>query len=703
MTDFAITLPDGREVVVDAKDEAGAVSAAKNFMMREAATTRGKEGGVKNFVRSMANTLTFGGADEAKAAVQSAMPGVIDFMNKPLFGGENPNPTPRGPDAYEAILGEDRAQSQGYAAAHPWADVGGKVAGAVTGLPMLPKAVTGTSPGLVRGTARSAATAGGLSVPYGFGEGEGGFEDRAWSAGKHGLMGLAGGALLHPLGMGLRAGVSAALESGPGRYVADKVIRPGFNMVADAFDRVAPKVKPQNLSAAAPDGGVGIPTDSVLGRVAEGLRGTAPSGENILDNAAAKRIADALQRGGDDVPGMRARLGELGQDAMPLDVNPMTQRLASTAYISPGKAPKLINQRLDARDEMTGARVGESVRQAFGDTNPAVLEAQRLRGLRSGEGASNFDEAIGPDAAYVISPQMRQIMQEAPAVQRAMDTIMANATDRGVRLTPAQVAHRVKRQLALEADSAFSSGRPVNKTDVGNLSERWRTALHEANPAIREADTAWQAGTARMEALDLGRQFMRQGTSEVDDAVSPAILAQRIPQMSADEANAFLAGAADTLYVKANSGPDVARQVMKSVQKNSNLRAKLDAMIGPENTRILYNRAMSEKAFAGSDRVVRGGSDTSRKLLSAMDDAASGDIPTTPGSMVSRLLSGVASVANKQRAGNEAVRERIAKMLTETDVVANDDLINRIAAQLSMAKRPRGIQRGAVTGASGQE
>jgi len=702
MTDFAITLPDGREVVVDAKDEAGAVSAAKNFMMREAATKRGKEGGIKNFVRSAANTLTFGLADEAKAAVQSAMPGVIDFMNKPLFGGENPNPTPRGPDAYEQILAEDRAQSAGYADASPVWDATGKIAGAVTGATMLPRWMVGSSPGLVKGTARAAATGAGLSVPYGFGEGEGGFEPRLRSAGQHGLVGAAGGALLHPVAMGLGAGLSAAAESGPGRAVVDKVFRPGLHATADMLDSVAPKVTPRNLSAAAPDGGP-IAADSVLGRVAEGLRGTAPSGENILDNAAARRIADALQRGGDDVPGMRGRLGELGEGAMPLDVNPMTQRLASTAYISPGGAPKVINTALDARNAATPDRVVGSVRKAMGDSDPAVLEAERLRGLRSGEGRVNYEDAVGADAPYVISPEMRRIIQETPSVRKAMEEIEADAAFQGRTLTPAQVAHRVKRHLAKSADASFMSGRAVNKEDVGSTAERWRSALHQANPAIKAADEAWEAGTKKMDALDLGRKFMTQGTSETADAVSPAILAKRIPEMSAEEAQAFISGAADTLITKAYSGPDASRQVMKAVADNRNLRSKLETMIGPENTKILFNRAMSERTFAGSDRVVRGGSDSARKILSAMDDAASGEIPTTPGSLALRLWAGVKGAYDKNKAGNEAVRERIAKMLTETDVVANDELINRIAAQLSMAKRPRGIQRGAVTGVSGQE
>jgi hypothetical protein len=701
VTDFIITLPDGREVSVDAPDEAAATNAARNFMMREAAATRGKEGGIKNFVRSAANTLTFGLADEAKAAVQSSMPGVIDFMNKPLFGGENPNPTPRGPGAYDAILGEDRAQSQGYADAHPWADAGGKVAGGVLGATMLPGLIVGSTPTLGLGTARAAASGAGLAAPYGFGEGEGGFAERLKSAGKHALIGAAGGAVLHPLMMGAGALGRAALESRAGRYVADKV-GAGVRGLAGAIDDVAPKVKPNNLSAAAPDGGM-VPADSVLGRVAEGLRGAAPSGAGVLDDAAARRIADALRRGGDDVPGMRGRLTELGDDAMPLDVNPMTQRLASTAYISPGGAPKVIDKALDARNAATPDRVIGSVRKAMGDSDPAVIEAARLKGLRAGEGRLNFDEAVGPDAPYVISSEMRQILQGTPSIRKAITEIEQQAAENGITLTPAQVAHRVKRQLSGNADASFMKGTAVNKTDVGDVAERWRTALHKSNPAIKAADEAWEAGSKRIDALDLGRKFMTQGTSETADAVSPAILAKRIPEMSAEEAQAFIAGAADTLVTKANSGPDAARQVMKGVRDNRNLRDKLTAMIGEDNTRILYNRAMSEKAFAGSDRVVRGGPDTARKLLSAMDEAASGDIPTTPGSMVSRLLSSVGTAYNKSRAGNEAVRERIAKMLTETDVVANDDLINRIAQQLSMAKRPRGIQRGAVTGASGQE
>jgi hypothetical protein len=371
-------------------------------------------------------------------------------------------------------------------------------------------------------------------------------------------------------------------------------------------------------------------------------------------------------------------------------------------YIQPGAAPQTITDAMRLRNRETGDRVVGSVRQAMGKTDEAVLEAQRLKGLRSGEGLTNYEEAVGPNAKYVISPEMRQIMQEAPAVQRAMDDIVANAADKGITLTPAQVAHRVKRQLALESDAAFRSGKAVDKTDTGGLAERWRTALHKANPEIKAADEAWQAGTQRMEALDLGRTFMRGGTTEGADAVSPAILEQRIPKMSAEEAQAFIAGAADTLNTAAQSGPRQARAVIGRVEENQNIRRKLEAMIGKEKADILYNRAMSEKTFAETDRIVRGGSDTARKVTSLMDEAALGDFPTTPTSVISKAAQGFAQWYAKQASGNEAVRNQIAKMLTERDPVAQAELIKMIEDQLARQAQPRTLQRGVVPSLTGQ-
>lgn len=695
--DFEITLPDGRTVAVQAPDRDAAMTAAKNFMMREKGETRGKAGGIDNFGRSLARGASLGFADEFAAAGDATFGPLVDKFTK-----SGTSAAPNWSDRYSENLRTERGQDAAYDNENPATSTAGKVVGGVGG-------AVGALPGWLLAApniARSAAGGAALGGVAGFGEGEGGPVDRLEGAGKGAAVGGVLGPVLQPVAKVAGTIGNAIAESGPGRYAADKIIAPGMRYAADTLDKFAPKMRPPSLSAAAPEGGQ-VPMAGPLTDTADFLRTAAPTGDKILEDAAARRVADAAQRGG-DIPAMGPRLGELGQDATLLDAgNPMVQRLGRTAYIAPGSAPKIIDEAMSARNRATSQRVTGSIDEAMGDSSPAVLEAQRLKLQRGNQGRVDYAEAVGPDAPYVISPQMREVMQTTPSIRKAMDTILDNAAQQGVTLTPAQIAHRVKQQLASDTDAAFATGKAINKDDVRTASERWRTALHEANPAIRSADEAWQANTAKMDALDLGRQFMRQGTGETADAVSPAILAQRIPNMTSDEARAFIAGAADTMKTQAASGQRQARALAGQIDENGNLRSKLEAMIGPENARTLFNRAMSERTFSQTDKAVRGGSDTAGKLLSAIDDAASGTIPTTPHSMVTRILGKAADSYNKSRAGNEAVRDRIARMLTETDASVNAETLDRIAKIIAeQSGRARSIQRGsaaAIGGAGSRE
>lgn len=637
-----------------------------------------------------------GGADEFAAAADATAGPLVDRLT--------PSGTSQAPswsERYDENLAGERAQDKAYDDAYPAWSTTGKLVGGVGGaLATLPRWLL-SGAGLVR----SAATGAGLGGVGGFLEGEGGLENRLTSAATGAGVGGALGAALPPVAGVVGTAARTIAESPAGRAVADKVVAPGMRMAADALDAISPKVKPASLSAAAPEGGSPLPGDNLLTSGADWLRAGVPTGSKILDEAAERRIAGALQRGGMDATALRARLDELGPGAMIADIDPMATRLGRTAFISPGQAPRIISEAMDARNRQTGERIGNSVRESFGDTNPAVLEAERLRGQRAGEGVRNYAEAVGPDAPYTVSPEMRQIMQETPAIREVMDRIEQDAARMGRQLTPAQVAHRVKQQLQADTDAAFSSGRAINKEDVRDVGERWRKALHEANPAIKQADEAWQAGSQSIDALELGRQFMRQGTGETADAVSPAVLADRIPRMSAEEAQAFLAGAADTLYGKANSGMRPARQVAAALDENQNLRSKLVSMLGQDNANRLFNRAMAERTFAGTDKAIRGGSDTVGKLLSVMDDAASGELPTSAHSMVSRVLGKAMDAYNRGKAGNEAVRARIAGMLTEGDAVANKEAIDRIVEMIAQQqRRARGVQRGtAAIGGQSQE
>lgn len=689
--DYEIALPDGRSIVVTAPDEKAARTAANNFMMREKGAAKGKGGGVDNFVRSLASGATFGFADEIAAAGDATFGPAVDWaLGKLGLGKTNTSTAPTWGERYSQNLEGERSQDKIYATEHPGWDIGGKVVGGVTGaFATLPKFLLAGA-----GIGRSAATGAGLGSVAGFGEGEGGLVDRAMSAGKGAVIGGGLGAAAPVVTGALGTAANMAAESTAGRMVADKV---GPTMLGLA-DKIAPYIPNagRSVSAAAPDGG----PPGMFQPIADTLRRAARPGSEVLDEGALRRIADATQRGGSDVPGMRAKIAELGPDAMLADLDPMTQRLARTAYISPGTAPKVINEALDARAANTGPRMTRVVNETMGDSAPAVKAAETLKGQRAGQGASNYEAAIGADVPLNVSPEMESLLK-VPAIAEARANLIANAQRNGQTLSEGQIAHGLKRQLALDADAAFASGRSIDKNAVGSLAERWRAELHKANPAIKTADDAWASKSNALDALDLGRRFMQGGINETADAVSPTVLAERIPKMTVEEAQAFIAGAADTLKTKLGAGTNSARQVTRVLDdSNTNVRQKLVAMIGEDNTKKLFNRAMGERAYAATDRTVRGGSDTASKMLSAMDDAASGGIPTSPNSVVSRIISKAAEAYNKGRAGNEAVRERIARMLTDTDAAANADTISRIAEILAeQARRARG-SRAIATGAA---
>jgi hypothetical protein len=536
------------------------------------------------------------------------------------------------------------------------------------------------------GAVRAALAGGAYGGGAGFGEGEGGFLNRAGNAVLGAGIGGVTGGLLNPVANIANSGVRYGLESGPGRYLADKTGQ-AVNMMANVVDRFAPKVAPVSLSSAAPD-----------------------SSEEILKNAAARRIGDAMTRGGHDIPGFKLQMDELGPGAMPVDTNPMTQRLARTAYISPGGAPAVLNEALDARN--LGAP--ERFRTSLGaDANvPPIAQAREFLDLNRQMVGETAYGAMN-EAGLTLSPELRKIYAN-PQVSEVMTKVMNDAkaaregTDR-LPVSPVEMMHEVKR--GIQNLGLDPTGRPApGAAWWGNLSDDFVRELRTANPKLAEADDAYRQAASLFTSRDpqagiltKGQNFMRGGTSEAGIEASPAALAADLPKYDPMQMQTFKVGATNTMKDTA-ADPDATRALGKKILTNDLMREKLPLIYGPDRFAAMEQAAKSEKVFSGTDRVVRGGSDTASKLLSATDDALSGGIPMTPQGWASKLIHAGVDLYNRGRAGNEAVREQIARMLTQSGADANEELITRIAAQLSMeAKRPRAIQRAVIPGVPGQE
>lgn len=697
--DYEITLPDGRSVVVAASSPEEASSAVRNFQMREAGTKAGKEGGVDNFGRSLARGATFGLADEFAAAADATVAPAVDWvLGKFGLGKTNTSTAPSWSQRYDENLSRERGQDKAYDAAYPGWSATGQIGGTLATLPMLPKWMLAGGAG-IPGLARSAATGAGLGAVAGFGEGEGGFENRVGEAGKTAAIGGAVGLAAPVVGKVVGTAANAAAESGPGRYVADKYVGPGMRYVADKLDDLAPKLPPmmggkqvqvKNLSAAAPDDGAMVPAYNWMDSAAERLRAAAPSSANILDDAAIRRIGDAIVRGGDTVETAGTRLTGIGTDAMPIDINPMTQRLGTTAYVTPGGAAKVMDTALDARNRgAPGRMLG-----ALGDEAnvPSIYDAERFLTANQRNVGSTAYGAM--DAAGLKqSPELMKLY-ENPIVSETIDRIMRaeQQTRLGTNRPPAspiEIMHKVKQAIW---DLGFDgpNARPgPNASWYRDLGTQYVDALKRANPELAAADRAYAEAASLPDWLKRGQNFMRSGTSDVATDVSPSALAAELPNATPGQGLSFKVGSTNTVKDIVAQGPDATRRLAKQVDQNELLRSKLSEIYGPDVAERMIKRAKTELDFARLNQKVRGGSDTVVKGMGVADEALSGGIPTSGPGLVSRLLSGAGEAYQKARAGNESVRERIAQMLTETDPALHGDLLARIEKNLAMAKRTR--------------
>ena len=113
---------------------------------------------IREGVVSAANSATFGFGDEAAAGVRSLLPGFA---------------------SYDEELAAIRGGQKQFATEHPYIDLGTKVAGALA-MPVGGLAAKGATFGSK--AALAAAEGAGLGGLYGFGEGEGGLENRAENA-----------------------------------------------------------------------------------------------------------------------------------------------------------------------------------------------------------------------------------------------------------------------------------------------------------------------------------------------------------------------------------------------------------------------------------------------------------------------------------------------------------------------------------------
>lgn len=639
-------------------------------------------------------TLGFG--DEMAAGVRSAFPKLSNWMmsgpslqrDESIGGSPTPQTVSTAPTMegrYDEELARQRAQTKADAQAYPALTMGANVAGTLATAGALSFAPGGqmllgggarSLPGaMVRGAASGAA----LGGVQGFGEGEGGFDSRLAAAGTGAAVGGAVGGALPAVGSGAK-------------YLYEKMAPGILNKAADIGERFVPKGQAMPLSAAAPEGG-GVAQDSWITSMVDTARSSAAK---TTDDAALRRLALEVDRSG-GVGTIRDKLTDLGEGAFIADASRGTRRLAEVGTMLPGEAGEKYTAAFNARNAQTGPRfIG-----AMGDQAnvPQIADAQRfLEAYKSHTGSQLYDPVLR-SGKFNVSAEMDELLK-VPAIRETMDQIIADAEKHGVKLGAAEAAHMVKRHLNKSTEAAFASGKAINKDFVRQVGDAWEQALWAANPAIKEADTAYAKVASLPEWMHRGQDFMRSGQGEAAINVSPAALANDIPKATPEQMLSLRVGSSNVMRDAATSGPDATRRLAKAIADNGITQQKLAEIYGPEVADRLIKQSGTERLFQETRGRVLAGSPTAERLAAAADDAAlsipQGGGSTSPVSIIQAALDAYAKV----RQPSEAVRSKLADLLANPDPRLNAETLSLVEALLKQQGAARPFNAG-ISGAAG--
>lgn len=625
---------------------------------------------IDNYVRQFASGASLFTADELAAAGDV----LLNRSFAPDTVGGYAESIP-----YADLLKMHRDRDKAFVKDYPVTSAVAQGAGALAMLPAaIPKALWSGAKTLGRTMFKSAAGGAALGGAAGFGQGEGSFEDRLKSAGWGAAIGGGAGAALPPL---LGTAGWAAKNAG-GRWVQENVGAPVLDKLADITAYFTPKTKPGNLSAAAPDGGPGVPVAGTMDNITEALRGKASAMANPAETDALKTIARTMAAGGRSTDDIARELTLMGPEATLANASPIqTQNLLRTAYMSPGSAMQTIKDALDAQARGTGPRMVRAFEGA--EPPPTVYDAARfLQGPPQGAPGPRFPGYISTEGERiytplrtgnvpVISPEMQAMLDNNPAVRAAYDAVKTNAADYGRTLTPFDILHRVKRQLNLDADAAITNGRAVNKADVAATADEWERLLYAANPGIQAADQAYSRVAGLPEWMERGRNFMRGGVNEMADSVSPSALAAEFPMATEAEKLLFRVGSTNTVRDAALTGDTAARRLATNIDKSDPLREKLTTIYGPDQGQSIVRQAGTERAFGEMKNRVMVNSQTAAVLSDMADQGVPTVLKPGGGSLTSRAWDAVMDAGRKLANNNEAVRDAYTRVLLETNPTQN--------------------------------
>lgn len=512
-------------------------------------------------------------------------------------------------ETYNQALADERAELDKLGGARLPAEVVGSLplAGKLVGRFVGPGTTTLGRAG------RGAAVAGGTGTVYGFGSGEGGFENRAGSAAIGGAGGAVFGGGIPVLGRAGQATFRAVTDrmnawfggrqgrlSAAARQVAARIIKAN----PDITPQEALEQTRQELLALGKAGRLGDVNDELQGLLGATARAGGAPGQTI------KSRLRTRQEGTRDPETEVLQGGQVGRTEAKLD------------ELSP-ENPRVMGGELARHDDTT--------RQFYDDAYAAnqQMDSPELRRILQTPAVRRVLKQISESFRNTgrkvskTDPELTALVRELEDIGKMAETKTGAGIGRGMKL---EALDLIKRELDFLASKGKGNQIPKiarEGRDAGVLAGQLRRELDrldetgKAGPKSLKAEGGEYArararAKQRIEArkaLQSGEHFLLKSKYRNDDELKAVL-----DEMSPEERHAFRVNAIQTLKDKA-AGTKATHDVTKHLKGDRALERKIKLVFGDLDTWRNYIRFMNaeERMFKTYAKVFRG-SETAERL-----------------------------------------------------------------------------------------
>jgi hypothetical protein len=390
-------------------------------------------------------------------------------------------------------------------------------------------------------------------------------------------------------------------------------------------------------------------------------------------------------------------LSKAGKPYSLADIGPNTRAYLDAANVLPGPGKQAAKEFLEKRDKGIAARLTSDIQDAFGSRASLFDEFNALKEARSDLGGKLYKRALSKQIP--VTTELTALLKR-PSLEDAYNRGITIARERGMPVPKTRVEngklmtdqgevtdidteflHILKMGLD---DVVFTGKSPVSGigstalNSVKDTRAQFLNFIDRNNPSYKRARDYWAGETSAMDAMQMGRNFLRLDEDE---------LAADIRKMSKSEKEAFRLGAMQNVLDRMG-GAQMGETVTGAVGNPAR-----DLIKNPRTVRLLgltfddktvfnrfINRLEDETEMRLTSAQVLRGSQTAERTeaVSALRDRAVKELPADASlaAVITNALRRDLRGAEQQQL--EATANEVARVLLERD----PQKLQQIASQL---------------------